>query len=81
MVIKKQYVGKYDGLNRLTHYYMIQNDLHYGIELIQGDSQTATSTYEWISDNEEQTLKLTQLLCEHGASPIHLSEIIDNYMA
>ena len=80
MVIKKQYIGKYDGLNEPTHYYMIQNDLYYGIELIQGNDQTATSTCEWISDNEEQTFEFIQLLCKHGASPIHLSELIDNYM-
>ena len=80
MVIKKQYIGKYDGFDKPTHYYMIQNDSHYGIELVQDNSQVITSTYEWISDNEKQTLELIQLLCKHGASPIHLSEIIDNYI-
>lgn len=80
MVIKKQYVGKYDGFNEPTHYYMIQNDSHYGIELVQGNIQTITSTYEWFSEDKDVTLEFIQLLCQHGALPIHLSEMIDNYI-
>lgn len=80
MVILKQYVGKHESPNGAIHYYMIQNDSHYGIELVQGDTNNLISTLEWFSECKESVLSFAQLLCNNGASPIHLSELIDNYV-
>lgn len=81
MVIKKQYIGEFEEPNGLTtHYYMIQSDSRYGIELVQGDKENLTSTLEWFTEEKDDALKLAKLLCKHGASPIHLDEMIDNYV-
>lgn len=81
MVIKKQYIGEFEGSDGLAiHYYMIQNDSHYGIELVQGNKQYLTSTLEWFTEEKEKALELAKLLCKYGASPVHLDEMIDNYV-
>lgn len=80
MVILKQYIGKFEGSHGATHYYMIQNDSHYGIELVQEDEQNLISTLEWFTENKGNALDCAKLLCKHGASPTHLGEIIDNYV-
>lgn len=80
MIITREYVGKHLGEDGLFQYYMIKRDAFYGIELVEGSATENISTIEWFSENREKTLALVQLLCLHGASPIHLSEIIDNYV-
>lgn len=80
MVISKEYIGKHENTQGLIQYYMIKTNTCYGIELVQEHASQITSTAEWFSENREHTLELVQLLCLHGASPIHLSEIIDNYI-
>lgn len=80
MVITKEYIGKYENTNGLTQYYMINNDNYYGIELVEKNGAKIMSTSEWFSESRESTLALVRLLCLHGASSIHLSEIIDNYV-
>ncbi len=81
MVILKQYVGKFEGPNGSIHYYMIQNDSRYGVELVQGDTPNLTSTLEWFTEDQEHALRFVKLLCKHGALPIHLDEMIDNYVS
>lgn len=80
MVISKEYIGKYENTNGSTQYYMINNNCYYGIELVEEQNAKIVSTSEWVSESRESTLALVKLLCLHGASSIHLSEIIDNYV-
>lgn len=80
MKIEKTYIGKHDGPHGITQYYMLQKDTHFGIELLEGTVPKFTSTIEWFSEDEEHALTLVELLCKHGASSIHLSELIDNYI-
>lgn len=80
MQINKKYIGKYDGPNGEIQYYMLQKDTHYGIELLEGQQPDLTSTIEWFSENQAHARILVELLYQHGASSIHLSELIDNYI-
>lgn len=76
MIIYKHYIGKHENIK----YYIINKGALYGIELIQESTSDLTSTYEWLSENKEETLSLGQRLCSCGASPIHLEAIIDDFM-
>ena len=80
MEIKKKYIGKYDGQNGEIQYYMLQKDMYYGVEVLEGTTPNLTSTIEWFSEDKEHAKTFVELLCQHGASAIHLSELIDNYM-
>ena len=80
MQIKKKYIGKHDGPNGEIQYYMLQKDTHYGVELLEGNHPDLTSTIEWFSEDQSHALNFVELLYKHGASPIHLSELIDNYV-
>ena len=81
MVIVKQYIGQYENANELTQYYMIQKDTLYGVELVEKKADYCISTSEWLSENRENTLGFVQSLCLNGASSIHLSELIDDYIS
>lgn len=80
MIISKEYIGKHENVQSLTHYYMIKNDSLYGIELVEEKESKITSNIEWISESQEKTLTLIKRLCSAGCSSIHLSEIIDDYV-
>ena len=81
MVIKKEYIGKYATPLGEVQYYFIQQDIKYGIELLEITNSNYVSTIEWVSENKDDTLALTKLLCMQGALPIHLAELIDDYGA
>lgn len=80
MVIVKQYIGQYESANGLTQYYMIQKDAFYGVELVEKMAEHSISTSEWFSEDRESTLDFVQSLYLNGASSIHLSELIDDYV-
>ncbi|MBP3888107.1 MAG: hypothetical protein J6F30_10790 [Cellulosilyticum sp.] len=80
MQIKKKYIGKYDGPTGEIQYYMLQKDSHYGVELLEGEYPDLTSTIEWFSEDKAHALTLIEMLYQHGASSIHLGELIDNYI-
>lgn len=80
MIINKKYVGKSNTQTGEIHYYLIQKDSQYGIELMEVDQEEMTSSLEWISENQEETRSFVEMLCRHGASPIHLSEMIDDFI-
>ncbi|MBE6023461.1 MAG: hypothetical protein E7231_09540 [Cellulosilyticum sp.] len=80
MEIKKKYIGKYTGQDGERQYYMIQKDSYYGVELLEGSNPYLISTIEWFSEDPSHTQAFIELLCQHGASSIHVSELIDNYI-
>lgn len=80
MIITKEYIGKHEDTQHLVDYYMIKKDSMYGIELLTKEASALISTIEWFSEDRERTLQFTHLLCSQGASPIHLSELVDNQM-
>lgn len=80
MEIKKRYIGKYDGPHGEIQYYMLNRDTHYGVELLEGQTPNLMSTVEWFSEDQVHALAFIELLCQHGASSIHLGELIDNYI-
>lgn len=80
MEIKKKLIGNHLGFYGETQYYLLQKDTHFGIELLEGTEPNFTSTIEWFSENQDEACCFIKLLCQHGASSIHLDELIDNYI-
>ena len=63
MIINKKYVGKSNTQTGEIHYYLIQKDSQYGIELMEVDQEEMTSSLEWISENQEETRSFVEMLC------------------
>lgn len=80
MEIKKKFIGKYKGPHEETEYYMLQKGSLFGVELLEGKNLEYTSTVEWFSEDREKAMCFIKQLCQYGASAIHLSELIDNFM-
>lgn len=81
MIINKIYIGKYAAPRGEVQYYLIQQDAKYGIELLEITNSAYISTMEWISEDKDSTFRFAKLLCNQGALPIHLAELIDDYSA
>lgn len=81
MVIYKQFIGEFDSTSGKILYYMIQDNENYGIELVEDRNTMIKSTVEWFTNSKENAIEIAKLLCHHGALPIHLGEIIDNYVS
>lgn len=78
MEIKKKYIGTYEGIHGEIEYYMLQKGDYYGVEILEGKKPNLESTIEWFSEDPVHALTFVQLLYKHGASSVHLSELIDN---
>lgn len=63
-----------------TRYFIIKKDSFYGIEIEQNSKEGITCESEYFTENKEVAYTLGQKMQMNSVAPIHLADIIDDFI-
>ncbi len=85
MYLNKKYVGEVNNVasNKVIEYYVVKNSKtgNYGVELVEKQHEYLESTTEWFTDDFESAVSFVTVLYKNEVSPVHLTEVLDDYIA
>lgn len=80
MVVERYYVGKMTLPTSNISYYMIQKDDLFGVELVEELDMKSISVLEYFTEDRDEALAFTEMICKHEVTPITLTDIVDDYI-